>query len=282
MTAGRLFKFTLLVSLVFVAGLSVEAFLNLRGRALCELNSCLIVGELSRISHQSMVLLGWGYFLSLVLLSLMALRGIRWAPGALLFVVSAGLMGEVVFLLRQTLEYHLLCPFCIVVALGVGLTALPVIFYHRRLHSVGTLAGVLLSFYLTSVSLSPLEKTMRPAFPERPPVNNLILIYSPDCPHCHEVLAFCQQLPEANLNLCPKEEAVSLLRALNLKGIPVLVVKEDPLRIKVLQGSGPIISYLRKRFPTSAQSPTLLPPTETELLIPETGGICSELQPKCE
>lgn len=287
MTSRGLLKFSLGWALLFVLGLSVEAFLNLKGRAFCELSSCLIVGELTRLSHRSMVLLGLGYFAVFSVLLILVLRGQR-LEGLLLLMVSSGLGAETVFLLRQAFDYHLWCPFCLTVALGVVGSAVPVLWHFRHFRYpavgfLGALLGIMVAFYLTSISLAPLEEVAFSAFPERPPSSDLILIYSPKCPHCHEVLEFCKKIPEINLSLCPREKALGLLRLLDLKGVPILVIKEPP-RVRILQGSGAIIAYLRERFPRPVKAPGPIPPGATEmpgLLIPETGGVCSELQPKC-
>jgi len=279
-----LLKFSLGWALLFAFGLSIEAFLNLKGRALCKLDSCLIVGDLTRFSHQVMVLLGLSYFVVFSGFLFLVLR--RWKLESLLsFMASSGLGAEAVFLLRQGFDYHLWCPFCLTVALGVIGSAVPVLWHFRRSkHSAVSLGGILLgitvAFYFTSISLVPLEEV---AFSGKPS-SGLILVYSPKCPHCHEVLEFCKKIPEINLSLCPREKALGLLRLLDLKGVPILVIKEPP-RVRILQGSGAIIAYLRERFPRPVKAPGPIPPGATEmpgLLIPETGGVCSELQPKCD
>ncbi|OAQ20870.1 hypothetical protein [Thermosulfurimonas dismutans] len=277
-------KFSVVWALLFALGLSVEALLNFKGRAFCELSSCFIVGELARLSHRSMVLLGLGYFAVFSVLLILVLRGQRLG-GLLLLLASSGLAAETIFLLRQAFDYHLWCPFCLAVALGVVGSALPVLWHFKYpvVGFLGALLGIVVAFYLTSISLIPLEEVAFSAFPERPSSSGLILIYSPECPHCHEVLEFCKKIPEANLSLCPREKALGLLRSLDLKGVPVLVIKEPP-RVRILQGSGAIIAYLRERFPRPVKAPGPIPPGATEmpgLLIPETGGVCSELQPKC-
>jgi len=142
----------------------------------------------------------------------------------------------------------------------------------------------MVAVYLTNVPLRPLEKVAFPAFPKRPATSGLILIYSSKCPHCHEVLKFCQKLPSANLKLCPLEKAKGLLRLLNLKGVPVLVVKEPP-RIRIFEGSGAIIAYLKEKFSGPKKALEAIFPGAAEipgLLIPQTEGVCSELQPKCQ
>ncbi|MBX6423186.1 hypothetical protein [Thermosulfurimonas sp. F29] len=250
--------------------------MNLKGKSFCTSSSCLVVGELSRLAHREMVLLGLAYFLSLGLALALG------APAGLLgLLASGGLFAEAIFVARQVFEYRLLCPFCLVTGIGVVLTALPVLYGLRgpKASLAGALVGVLAGFWLTANPLVPLKAEARPAFADRPPVTDLYLIYSPECPHCHEVLEVCRNLPGANLNLCRREKARGLFRLLGLKGVPVLVV-ERASRWEILEGSGPIIAYLKERF---GSKPSSVGPALLEgILIPENGGVCSELKPRCE
>ncbi len=267
-------------SLLFAAGLLGEIFLNLKGRALCELESCLLVSALAHLSHLQMVLLGLAFFLILVFLSLWYQRT-RTGSALLVLTAGLGLGGEAVFLLRQAFDYKVWCPFCLVVAVGVLGASLGILFIFRRWSwsFLGFWVGLVPAFLLTSLTLVPLEKVARPAFPERDPPKNYFLVYSENCPHCHEVLDFCRNLPGFNLYLCPKDQAWGLLRSLDLKGIPVLVVKEKK-GIKVYQGSQTIIAFLKDNFKAPAP---LLPETPLPgLLVPPSEGVCSELQPRCE
>jgi len=123
-------KFSVGVAILFALGLSVEAFLNLKGRTFCELESCLIVGEFARLSHQDMVLLGLGYFGFFSLLGFLVLKGWK-LEGVLIGLASSGLFAETVFILRQAFDYVLWCPFCLVVAFGVIGSGLPVLWFFR-------------------------------------------------------------------------------------------------------------------------------------------------------
>ncbi|QJA05316.1 hypothetical protein FVE67_00285 [Thermosulfurimonas marina] len=265
----------LLVVLFWTLGLFIELLLNFKGKSLCQATSCVVVGEWARLSHREMVLLGLVYFLGLGGFLLGKKEGLLylWASG--------GLFAETIFFLRQGLEYHLYCPFCLLVGLGVALSALPLLVFHRPSWGalLGGLAGLLLGFALTATPLSALKARAFPAFPDRPRVPDLLLIYSPDCPHCHEVLDFCRHLPQANLYLCRKEEALPLFRILGLSGVPVLIV-DRPGRREILEGSRAIIAYLEKRFGGQGLS---LTPLENGLFVPQIEtGVCSELKPKCE
>jgi len=271
-------RLVLLVALFWTLGLFIEFLFNLQGKSLCQATSCLVVGEWARLSHREMVLLGLAYFLGLAAL---LLRPKGWREGLLYLWATGGLFAEAVFFLRQALEYQLYCPFCSLVGLGVALSALPLLGLRRPSREVllGGFFGLLLGFSLTATPLSALKARAIPAFPDRPPAPDLLLIYSPDCPHCHEVLEFCRRLPEANLNLCRKEEALPLFKLLGLSGVPVLIVDRPP-RWEILEGSGVIIAYLERRF--GKREIPLSPPT-SGLFIPQLEtGVCSELKPKCE
>ena len=279
---AKILKFSFLIALFWTLGLTIELFLTLKGKSFCEASSCLVVGELARLRHREMVILGLAYFLGLLILLAF------WRPERDLFRkglvlwVGGGFFAELVFLMRQALEYKLFCPFCLVVGAGVLLSGVAIFYFFKSSLSIllGALGGLFLGFYLTVNPLTPLKEQAFPAFPERPQVPDLILIYSPDCPHCHEVLDFCQKLPKANLNLCPKDKALGVFRILGLSGVPVLIVDRPP-RWEILEGSGPIMAYLKERFGAQALPET--PENLNGLFIPETGGICSDLQPeKCQ
>ncbi len=275
--ASKAYRFSFFVALFWFLGLSLELFLNLKGQSFCETYTCRVVAEFSLLDHQEMVLLGLFYFGGLLFLLGSNLPG----KGRMLLIWStAGLSAETVFLLRQALEYRLFCPFCLGVALGVFLATGALLKDLGRDAGVpssllGALIGLTAGFLLTVNPLLSLRAEAQPAFPDRPPVEDLYLVYSPRCPHCHEVLEFCRSIPRANLNLCPKEKARGLFRLLGIQGVPVLVVIHPP-RWEILEGSKSIISYLERRFEVSQ------PASPLDLLLPQTGGVCSELKPQCE
>ncbi|RUM89530.1 MAG: hypothetical protein DSZ24_01040 [Thermodesulfatator sp.] len=281
MKKGKAYKIAFFIALFWSLGLLIEFFFNLRGKSLCGAERCFLVGEWAHLSHRGMILLGLLYFWGLE--GLILFRKKRGGEFLLYGWLSGGLFAEAVFFLRQELEYKLFCPLCLLVGLGVLLSALPLFWVSKPSwkFGIGGLGGLVLGFALTASPLSVLKARAFPAFPDRPPAPDLILIYSPSCPHCHEVLEFCRKLPQANLNLCRKEDALPLFRLLGLSGVPVLIVDHPPHQ-EILEGSRAIIAYLEKRFRQKAQ-PLPLSPSETGLFIPQLEtGVCNERQPTCQ
>ena len=267
--------FPLIWSLLFALGLVFEAVLNLKGQTLCERESCRIVNDLARLSHENMVFLGIAYLTSLAVLSALVLRGYRRWETPLVLLAFMGIGAETIFLLRQAFDYRVWCPFCLAVAVGVLGAALPVLWQaiFRQIGPegiAGTVLGVAVAFFATSVSLEPIWKASLQN-PENS--SDLVLVYSSDCPHCHEVLDFCERVG-IDITLCPKEKAIGLLRLLGLKGVPVLLVGK-PSEVQVIQGSNRIIAFLERNF-RAVEPRFKLPLFPEKFVFPQDEGVCLE------
>jgi hypothetical protein len=149
-----------------------------------------------------------------------------------------------------------------------------VLLFSKRLAVFGAILGITLALILTPIPLTPLSEASIKRIYRGNPTTKMILIYGEDCPHCHEVLSFCNQMQDIDLLLCPKQKALAFLRTLDIKGVPVLVVDKNGEK-EIFVGSKLIVSYLKNS--EKGAGPEISP--LEELLTPE--GICSEVQ-KCE
>lgn len=74
-----------------------------------------------------------------------------------------------------------------------------------------------------------------------PHAHNVVLFYSPTCPHCQKVIAYLQQEHKTVTMKNVKDVAnQNEYRALNTTGVPVLVVDG-----KIIQGETAIIEYFK-------------------------------------
>ncbi len=264
----------LLVALISLAGFlycGTEAVLAFFGRTLCQVETCAIVESFSRLSRQEMAAMASVFFF----LQALGAFFLWWSGGPFLrplILLSATALGaEVVFVGRQFVDYQLHCPFCLTVAVLVVTSSSLVLFSCKRLAVFGVVAGVALALLLTPLSITPLSRAAVKHIHRGEPTESYILIYADDCPHCHEVLAYCEKMKDLDLLLCPREKALAFLRLLEIPGVPVMVVNRNGEK-QVLVGSGLILSYLQRG--KGPKTPSL-----EEFLSPS--GVCEENR-KCE
>lgn len=265
----------LLAAILSILGLlycGTEVILSGLGKSLCHSDTCEIVESFSLLPRPVLSAGAAFYFL---LQGLLALRVFKTGRPStfLIFLASSALGMEAILLGRQFIDYGLHCPFCLTVATFTILSASLVLLASKRFAVLATVAGVFLALVLTPVSLSPLSEVSVKRIKRGNPSERMILIYADNCPHCHEVLSFCDQLEDIDLLLCPKQKALAFLRSLNIKGVPVLIIDKEGEK-EVLVGSKLIIARLKT---AEAPSPGFMP--LEELLTPE--GVCSETR-KCE
>jgi len=250
-----------------------EVILSASGKSLCHADTCEIVESFSLFSRPVLAALAACYFFLQGLLSLRIWKGGLKGLGFLIFMAATALGVESILLGRQFFDYHLSCPFCLTVAAFTISSGLLILLATRKFVVLGAILGVILALSLTPLSILPLSKAATERVYRGNPQEKLILIYAQNCPHCHEVLSFCQQLSDIDLLLCPRNKALAFMHSLDIKGVPILIVDRNGKK-EVLVGSKLILSYLKGL--TTKELP--LPPLE-DLLTPE--GICSETQ-KCE
>jgi len=240
--------FFLFVALLSLAGFifcSTEVILSTMGRSLCHTETCQIVENFSRLSRPLMATLAAIFFLAQSLGALALWWSRTSCLPLLVFISSVGLGVEAILLIRQFFDYHLHCPFCLVVAALVVLSAVPILLVCKRFAVFGVLLGLLVASFLAPLPILPLSQAAVKHVHRGSPTETLILIYSDDCPHCHEVLSFCETLEDLDLFLCPKEKSLAFLRMLEIPGVPVMVVNRNGEK-QILVGSGLILSYLKR------------------------------------
>ncbi|NPA49674.1 MAG: hypothetical protein GXO20_06795 [Thermodesulfobacteria bacterium] len=269
--------FFLLVAILSLLGFIycfTEVILSSFGKSLCHSDTCQIVESFSLLPRPLLAAGAAFYFLLQGILAYRVFRKGSRSIKFLVFLAAIALGVECILVGRQFIDYRIHCPFCLTVALFTIISASLVLLLSKRLAVFGTVLGIVLALILTPISLTPLSEAAIKRIYRGNPAGKMILIYAENCPHCHEVLSFCNQMSDIDLLLCPKERALAFLRTLDIQGVPVLVVDKNGEK-EVLIGSKVILSYL-KSF-QEASKPAL-PPLE-KLLTPE--GICSEVQ-KCE
>ncbi len=239
------FLFMALLSLGGFVFCSAEVILSTMGRTLCHSETCQIVENFSRLSRPLMAILAALFFLVQSLGALALWRSRTAYLPFLVFLASMGLGVEAILLTRQFLDYHIHCPFCLIVAGLVFLSAVPILLVCKRFAVFGVLLGLLLASFLAPLPIVPLSQAAVKHVYRGSPTETLFLIYSEDCPHCHEVLSYCETMEDLDLFLCPKEKTWPFLRMLGISGVPVMVVNHNGEK-QILVGSGLILSYLKK------------------------------------
>ncbi len=258
-----------LVSFAGAAYCGTEALLSLSGHTLCHAETCEVVESFSLLSRPVLSLLAIVYFVFQGALALALWRKKVSLLPLLVLAASAALGAEAIFIGRQFVDYHTHCPFCLTVATFTILSATTIILVNKRFAVFSTIFGVAAALLLTPLSIEPLPLAAAKHIYRGTPTEEWVLIYAPECPHCHEVLSFCESLSDIDLKLCPKNKALPFLHMLGIKGVPVMVVNRGGEK-RILVGSGLIVSYLKgedEKHPLHG------------LISP--GGICEENE-KCE
>ncbi len=250
---------------------ALEVILSSFGKTLCHSDTCQIVESFSLLPRPLLSAVAALYFLVQGIFALGAWKRNQLALKFLVLLAALGLGVETILVGRQFIDYHQHCPFCLKVAGFTLLSASLILFSSKRLAVFGVVGGAVLALLLTPISLTPLSNAAVKRIYRGNPQEKMILIYADQCPHCHEVLSFCETLNDIDLLLCPKQKALALLRTLDIKGVPVLIVDKNGEK-EILVGSKLILTRLK-----ATQKEPLLP--LDELLTPE--GVCSEVQ-KCE
>lgn len=258
-----------LLSLAGAAYCGTEVILSLTGKSLCHAETCEVVESFSLLSRPALSLFATAYFLLQGALALALWRRKMALLPLLVLTASAALGAEAILVGRQFVDYHVHCPFCLTVATFTILSATTVILVTRRFAVFSTIFGVAVALLLTPLSIKPLSLAATKHIHRGTPTEEWVLIYASDCPHCHEVLSFCETLEDIDLKLCPKEKALPFLHMLGIKGVPVLVVNRDGEK-RILVGSGLILSYMKGEEKSHPLEGLIAP-----------SGVCEENK-KCE
>lgn len=210
--------FLLIIGLLI---LLLEYILNNFGKTLCTEKGCEIVSTLPILSKSFFLLVGILYFSFLLLLTLIYERTKgSFFLSLLIFFLASGLLAEGVFILRQVLEYQIICSFCFIIFLLVFSLAFLYFIHWRSLTFsifplfcllLGALCGLALSFSLTSANYT-LEG------------NKYFLIYAQNCPRCKEILEKGSPISFEKISF---NKVFPLIKIFQLKTLPILIEKEE-------------------------------------------------------
>lgn len=198
-----------------------EYLLNNFDRTLCAEKGCEIVSALPILPKPLFLLIGILYFLLLLLLTIIykTTQG-SFFLNLLIFLLASGLSAEFVFLLRQIIEYQIICYFCIIIFFLVSILAFLYLLYLRSsIFSVfslfnsffGAIIGLSLSFFITSSNY-----TLNG--------NKYFLIYAQDCPRCKEIL---EKGVSQNFEKISYYKVSPLIKIFQLKVLPILIEKGE-------------------------------------------------------
>lgn len=212
--------------LIFIALIIflLEGLLTLYGKSLCANKACEISQFLILIPKTYLLSLAGLYFFSLFLITWLynSTEG-SFFLNLLLFLISAGLMAEGVFIGRLLLDFQLLCYFCLFVAGVLFLISLFYLLFLRRISFnsytllsifIGGLAGIFFAFKVTSQSQNFFNN----------PEKKYFLIYSQDCSRCTELLS---KVKRTDLEEIPLQRAYLLLKFFKISTVPVLIEREE-------------------------------------------------------
>ncbi|MFN4132273.1 MAG: hypothetical protein ACK4GE_04250, partial [Caldimicrobium sp.] len=198
-----------------------EYLLNNFGRSLCLEKGCEIVSALPILPKSLFLLIGILYFLILLLLTIIyqTTQG-SFFLNFLIFLLASGLSAEFVFLLRQILEYQIICYFCIIIFFLVSILALLYLLYLRSstfsvfslfITFLGALIGLSLSFFITSSNYILTG-------------SKYFLIYAEDCPRCKEII---EKGSTQNFEKISYNKVFPLIKIFQLKVLPILIEKGE-------------------------------------------------------
>lgn len=266
--------------------LLTEFILNLKGLTLCKSYGCKILDQFIKIDRSYFLILGLLYFLCMFFFIYLyhQTKGNLFRLSILLFL-GGGFSAELIFFLRQLIEVNLLCSFCLTVAFLfflIFIFSLPVLASPFSLSEVGffivgIFLGLTFSFYLTAINLKPLTN-----FETQ---NNLLLLYSDNCPHCKEVIESFKN-NHLTLNLIQADSAYPLMKKLNLNQVPILIYQKSKENLEFFVGKNQILEFVNTltfKAPLIEEPlPKIYPPSKRkknphlleESCENETQGVC--------
>jgi glutaredoxin len=254
----------------------VEFFLSLYGKSLCSASSCKLVDSFVVIppfidwpySPQSfMVFIGVLYFLGLSILIFFALRtGYKFLEWLADFLIIAGITVEgyllnfqIFGIVKKCSEENVpllfkfipiipksyachVCEFCFIVFLIIFTLTL-FRFFLRPWVGIG---------FISFIAVFLIGLVVPPRGFYQLPTEKLVLIYSPQCPHCHKVINFLTQ-NNITFEKVEEDKVLNILLSLNVKSVPVLIVSSAPNKKEILIGEEKILKFFKvEKSPSSS------------------------------
>jgi uncharacterized membrane protein len=259
----KLSYFIFILGLLFVG---LEYILkNYFKTSLCPTSGCFIAEELLLLGKNHLLILALFFYTALILLLFLYQKtGGSLFKNLLLYLLTAGLIGDAYLIFFLFINIAEPCWFCLIVFFITLAGAISILIYIRDEPITSPHFLVALTFGMFSLALGFYISSPSPIIPKDGNVKktNLILIYSQSCPACKEVIAESERLG-LKLEKVPLNQAYPLVKSLNLKSLPCLLeFKED--RIEIHTG----FEAVKKRLNLEKeQNPCVENPQE--------GGLCA-------
>jgi len=228
----KLSYFILILGLLFVG---LEYILkNYYKTSICPTSGCFIAEELLLLGKNYLLILALLFYTALIfLLFLYQKTGGSLFKNLLLYLLTAGLIGDAYLIFFLFINSAEPCWFCLIVFSITLAGAITVLVYLRDEPITSPHFLVALTFGMFSLALGFYISSPSPIISKEGNVKkaNLILIYSQHCPACKEVIAESERLG-LKLEKVSLNQAYPLVKALNLKSLPCLLeFKEDKIEI---------------------------------------------------
>jgi uncharacterized membrane protein/glutaredoxin-related protein len=233
--------------------------------SICPTSGCFIASELLLLGKNNLLILALLFYTALVfLLFLYQKTEGSLFKNLLLYLLTAGLIGDAYLIFFLFINIAEPCWFCLIVFSITLAGAISILIYIRDEPITSPHFLVALAFGMFSLALGFYISSPSPIILKEGNVKkaSFILIYSQHCPACKEVIAESERLG-LKLEKVPLNQAYPLVKSLNLKSLPCLLeFKED--RIEIYTG----FEAVKKRLNLEEeQNPCVENPQE--------GGLCA-------
>ena len=220
--------------------------------SVCNTEGCKLAAESLRFKY-SFNLIGTVVFSCLILLDLFKCRRVMH------ILIAASISSEGFLIAYQRLVLSETCHLCMAIAaIFFGITVLKLIAADEKTGLISGIVGL--------VSIITLSFFMHPSQACIPSGDRLILFYSNECPHCHELINECKCC-RIKVQTLPVKRYSRILKALGIKDVPVLLIN-DSREKKIIVGKKKIEEYLK------------LANQDVPILHPYTGFMVHEAHPQ--
>ncbi|GAB6182814.1 hypothetical protein [Thermodesulfovibrio hydrogeniphilus] len=214
--------------------LVVETVFYLSGKSLCTTEGCRVVESFVKGGDLVLLLTGIALFGLLIIFTLRELKGkSTFATFGHSLTLTTALAIEGYLVGFQIFVVKNFCYFCLAVFAILLLATIIRILKRKNemIFALTSFAGVLFMTYFVSPQINQLL-----------PLSDQVLIYSKNCPHCEEVIQFCEK-KAISVEKIEAENVSSILKALDINSVPVLYCNENGEK-KFLLGADKIKEYL--------------------------------------
>jgi len=203
------------ISLIYFAGLtltSVEFIFKLVGKSLCQTEGCRIIESFVKGGDIVLLILGIFLFTILFFLSLKKGQKADYFHSLILIIaltVEGYLLGFQSFILKE------FCVFCLTIFSFLFISTIYRFIQGRRelIYAFVCFSAVFFIIYIVNPQINEF------------PSSRYVLVYSKDCPHCKEVIKFCEQF-SISVKTIEAKEIGGILKSLKINSVPVLFCNE--------------------------------------------------------